>query len=521
VNPNSVEFAVAKVVDLSHGHMDTGPAMGDTEMDDGQLTPERFGAAFLEFLEAVGSHGPATSTRLADRVRKHLRGNLDSLQLMSERIDAFDHPNVQVALNDYLAEVDPGATIIGVAGEQKLYVASILSELLGQADSPGSMARRFAEGPVEHVNFHLASDRVLSCIQVGIILIDAGGTPLVVAIMGPSPMRGPREQVYLEASSPDADLTRRFLSDIRGRMQRLNVYRGHVLSLRPGRLDMGSQTLVHFHDLPPVNRDDLVLPEQLLERIERQAIVFSRHADALQAAGRSLKRGLLLYGPPGTGKTFTLMYLIGQMRGRTILLMSGNGIGLLGAVMQMARTLAPSMVVIEDVDIIAEERGNPFSPAGGLLFELLNEMDGLAADVDVVFALTTNRPEVLEPALAARPGRVDLAAEIPLPDTEARRRLLDLYARGLVLANVDLDEIAGETDGASPAYIKELLRRAAVLAACDGDTLIVSQDHLRRAEGELSESGPFGRRLLGFKTDEAGGPVPGPGGFPRGPVHLQ
>ncbi len=67
------------------------------------------------------------------------------------------------------------------------------------------------------------------------------------------------------------------------------------------------------------------------------------------------------------------------------------------------------------------------------LFELLNEMDGLRDDVDVLFVLTTNRPDILEPALAARPGRVDLAVQLPLPDADARRRLFGLYARGLRL----------------------------------------------------------------------------------------
>jgi SpoVK/Ycf46/Vps4 family AAA+-type ATPase len=110
----------------------------------------------------------------------------------------------------------------------------------------------------------------------------------------------------------------------------------------------------------------VILPEQILERVERQTFLFSEHADELLAAGRSLKRGVLLYGPPGTGKTLTLMYLIGQMPGRTVLLASGLGMGLFQVVAQMARTLAPAMVVLEDVDLIAEERGRPFGNNGPL-----------------------------------------------------------------------------------------------------------------------------------------------------------
>ena len=73
------------------------------------------------------------------------------------------------------------------------------------------------------------------------------------------------------------------------------------------------------------------------------------------------------------------------------------------------------MVVVEDVDLIAEDRGE-HPGQHPLLFQLLNEMDGLAEDADVVFVLTTNRADVLEPALAARPGRVDQAVELGLPD---------------------------------------------------------------------------------------------------------
>lgn len=205
-------------------------------------------------------------------------------------------------------------------------------------------------------------------------------------------------------------------------MSRLNVYRGRVISLSPGRMHMGPQTLVAFHHLPTVRREDVVLPEAVLERIERHTFVFSEHADRLRAVGRSFKRGMLLYRAPGIGKTLTLMYLIGHMPGRTLLLTTGLGVGLLQPVMQMARDLAPAMVVLEDVDLIAEERGMQHSHSrGGLLFELLNELDGLQDDADVIFALTTNRPEILEPALVARPGPAGARRSCDRAATAGRR----------------------------------------------------------------------------------------------------
>ena len=103
-----------------------------------------------------------------------------------------------------------------------------------------------------------------------------------------------------------------------------------------------------------------------------------------------------------------------------MLLLSGRALHLVGAVVGLARDLQPGVVVLEDVDLVAEDRG--FGPgANPVLFELLDAMDGSAADADLLFLLTTNRADLLEPAPAARPGRVDQAVELTLPDRDARR----------------------------------------------------------------------------------------------------
>jgi AAA+ superfamily predicted ATPase len=139
-----------------------------------------------------------------------------------------------------------------------------------------------------------------------------------------------------------------------------------------------------------------------------------------------------VHGQPGTGMTLTAMYLAGRMRNRTVVLLTGRQVGLIPRACAMARRLQPSMVILEDVDLIAEARDRQQPGCTPLLFELLNEMDGLGDDADVIFLLTSNRPDLLEPALAARPGRVDLAVEVPLPDAGCRR-LIELYGHGLTL----------------------------------------------------------------------------------------
>ena len=107
-------------------------------------------------------------------------------------------------------------------------------------------------------------------------------------------------------------------------------------------------------------------------------------------------------------------------------------------------------------------------------------MDGLADDADILFLLTTNRPDILEPALAARPGRIDQAIEIPLPDRACRQRLFDPYGQGLNLRLERLPQLVEQTEGVSAAFIRELMRKAALFAADEGDELALEGSELTK-----------------------------------------
>jgi len=109
-----------------------------------------------------------------------------------------------------------------------------------------------------------------------------------------------------------------------------------------------------------------------------------------------------------------------------------------------------------------------------LLFEV---MDGLDGDADVTFLLTTNRAADLERALTQRPGRVDLAAEIPLPDEPARTRLITLYAGGLFSERA-LADVAARSEGTTASFAKELVRRSVLRAAIAG--VDPTDEHLTR-----------------------------------------
>jgi ATP-dependent 26S proteasome regulatory subunit len=306
--------------------------------------------------------------------------------------------------------------------------------------------------------------------------------------------------VSVQVVCTEDDGAARAAAEIRAAALEHNVFRGQVLSFGQEVFGHG-RTLLQFHHRPSMDADQLILAPETLAEIQRQVVEVARHKGRLLSAGQHLKRGLLLYGPPGTGKTHTVRYLTSRLVDTTVLQLTGNALHLIAEACSIARTLQPAMLVIEDVDLIAEDRGmHPGQHP--LLFQLLNEMDGLAEDADVVFVLTTNRADLLEPALAARPGRVDQAVALELPGPDARRRLFDLYRGRLAVDTSRLDDVITRTEGVTASFLKELLRRAALLAAtregeADGE-LRVSADDLAGALDELLDTrNAMTRTLLG------------------------
>jgi cell division protease FtsH len=105
------------------------------------------------------------------------------------------------------------------------------------------------------------------------------------------------------------------LAELWALMSERNVYRGRVLELRARHFHEDEGAPLTVRALPAISRDQIVLPEGVLERVERQAFGVADHAERLRASGRHLRRGLLLHGAPGTGKTLTAMYLAAAMPG--------------------------------------------------------------------------------------------------------------------------------------------------------------------------------------------------------------
>jgi len=192
-------------------------------------------------------------------------------------------------------------------------------------------------------------------------------------------------------------------------------------------------------------------------------------------------------------------------------LITSEQVGLLDEYFQLARFLQPAMVVIEDVDLIARAREEMRSACEeSLLNKLLNEMDGLREDALVLFILTTNRPDQLEAALASRPGRIDQAIEFPLPDEEGRTKLVRLYSRGLDVPAAVLDVIVRRSKGASPAFIKELMRRSAQFQLEQAADRVMRQSAVDAAIEEMMfTGGALNLKLLGGSMMDIGAAMNG------------
>ena len=222
-------------------------------------------------------------------------------------------------------------------------------------------------------------------------------------------------------------------------------------------------------------------------------------------------KGVLMYGPPGTGKTLLAKAIANEAQSNFI---SIKGPELLNKyvgesekgvreVFEKARSNAPTVVFFDEIDSIAGERGQRAGDSGvgeRVVSQLLTELDGLEELEDVVVIATTNRPDLIDPALL-RPGRLDRHVHVPVPDAGAREKIFEVHSRNKPLADgVDLADLADRTEGYVGADIEAVCREASMAASREFinsvdpeevddsiENVLVTTDHFEEA---LDEVGP-------------------------------
>ncbi len=217
-----------------------------------------------------------------------------------------------------------------------------------------------------------------------------------------------------------------------------------------------------------------------------EVVDFLKNPAKYNEIGARTPKGVLLSGPPGTGKTLFAKAVAGES-GIPFYSISGSdfvemyvGVGAsrVRALFQQAKSTAPSLIFIDELDAVGRSRG---AGVGGgndereqTLNQLLVEMDGFAANTGIVVMAATNRPDVLDPALK-RPGRFDRSVEIRLPDVKEREAILRLHAsKGNKKISDDVEwlNIAMRTPGFSGAELENVINEAAILSIRMGRELI-------------------------------------------------
>jgi hypothetical protein len=241
---------------------------------------------------------------------------------------------------------------------------------------------------------------------------------------------------------------------------------------------------------------EAVLPPNQSQALFENSLGWLRRSGDLKRAGLPTRRGVILSGPPGVGKTVLFKQLCYQAEGITCLFATGEALVAstdIQMLYDLARMLRPTLVFLEDLDFVGGERVSRL-PVNRLLGGLLAELDGVKGNEEVVTLASTNFPEVIDKALADRPGRFDLKVELIYPGPEERRRMLALFI-GRIRDGISPEVGGGEiaqlvktTAGLSGAHLCEVVTHAASRCLFDKKPALTLED-LQASLRALKEGG--------------------------------
>ncbi len=240
------------------------------------------------------------------------------------------------------------------------------------------------------------------------------------------------------------------------------------------------------------------LDEQILELRETVELPL-KNPHIFRVMGIEPPKGILLYGPPGCGKTLLAKAVAHEVNATFIRIVAselaqkfiGEGARIVKEVFNLARKKAPTIILIDEIDAIASKRLDVGTSGEReihrTLTQLLAELDGFDPLDNVKVIATTNRIDILDPAIL-RPGRFDRIVEIPLPNLKGRYEIFKIHTRRMPLSSdVDLIELSRLTDGATGADIKTLCTEAALRAIRMGREIVYREDFVEVIKKVLKE----------------------------------
>ena len=273
------------------------------------------------------------------------------MPIVSASFPLYQHANLQVGIDAYLAGAGRTADLIGVAGPGRSHQS--FAEILAMAGVRGLVSL----GAPDYASVPVGVDAERACVSFGIYLVaDGGARPARrrhAAQHRPRPAAGLRAG---GASPPSTEIANAALAEIRDLMARHNIFRGQVISFEPHDFGRGVGPL-SFHRRPDVAAADVILPPGVLDdaapagdgrrRAPRPAARRRSPPQARHPAVRPARHRQDAHHPPPDGPS---------CRGATVIVLTGLGLGMVREACALARLVAPALIVLEDVDLVAEER---------------------------------------------------------------------------------------------------------------------------------------------------------------------
>lgn len=231
------------------------------------------------------------------------------------------------------------------------------------------------------------------------------------------------------------------------------------------------------------------LDKQIQELIEAVVLPMT-HKDRFVSIGIQPPKGVLMYGPPGTGKTLLARACAAQTKStflklagpQLVQMFIGDGAKLVRDAFALAKERKPAIIFIDELDAIGTKRFDS-EKAGDrevqrTMLELLNQLDGFEPSNDIKVIAATNRVDILDPALL-RSGRLDRKIEFPLPNEEARARILQIHSRKMnVSSDVNFEELSRCTDDFNGAQLKAVCVEAGMIALRREATELMHEDYM-------------------------------------------
>ncbi len=253
-----------------------------------------------------------------------------------------------------------------------------------------------------------------------------------------------------------------------------------------GMMSFGKSNAKLYVKSTGITFDDVAGQDEAKEALN-EIVDFLHDPKKYTSIGAKMPTGALLVGPPGTGKTLLAKAVAGEAEvpffsisgSEFVEMFVGMGASRVRDLFKQAKEKAPSIVFIDEIDAIGKKRDSNF---GGndereqTLNQLLSEMDGFEDGIGVVILAATNRPESLDKALL-RPGRFDRRVPVELPDVNGRESILKVHAKGVNKSDdIDYNQVARATSGASGAELANIVNEAALRAVRMGRKEIIQED---------------------------------------------